>query len=62
MCRLQRSLTGSLVHSWWVVGGLGARGLVYHAWLGEHLARAVLARDESLLPVELRRWQPRAAT
>ena len=56
-CRLQRRLTVDLVCRWWVVGGLGARGLVYHAWLGEHLAQAVLAREESLLPAELRRWQ-----
>eukprot|EP00898_Chlorokybus_atmophyticus_P003870 jgi/Chlat1/4484/Chrsp29S04423 len=39
----------------WVAVGLGARGLVHHAWLGEVVAAAVLARDESLLPVELRR-------
>ncbi|EIE18262.1 FAD dependent oxidoreductase [Coccomyxa subellipsoidea C-169] len=43
---------------WWVVAGLGARGLVYHAWLGRLIARAVLADDESELPGELRRWQP----
>ena len=36
----------------------GARGLVYHAWLGQQLAAAVLAEDEQLLPAELRRWQP----
>ena len=44
-------------HSLWVVGGLGARGLVYHAWLGSMMAQAVLADDESLLPEQLRRWQ-----
>jgi glycine/D-amino acid oxidase-like deaminating enzyme len=43
---------------WWVAAGLGARGLVYHAWLGNLLARAVLADDEGLLPAELRRWKP----
>lgn len=42
---------------WWVVSGLGARGLVYHAWLGRLLAAAVLADDEAALPAELRRWQ-----
>ena len=41
----------------WVVGGLGARGLVYHAWLGSLVASAVLSSDESLIPVQLRRWQ-----
>ncbi|GAQ81431.1 hypothetical protein KFL_000800100 [Klebsormidium nitens] len=41
----------------WVVGGLGARGLVYHAWLAEKAARAVVHDDEALLPPVLRRWQ-----
>ncbi len=47
---------------WWVVAGLGARGLVYHAWLGRLAAAAVLADDEALLPAELRRWQARCGT
>jgi glycine/D-amino acid oxidase-like deaminating enzyme len=62
----QRSAQGSLPLAgkleaggkWWIVAGLGARGLVYHAWLGRLLARAVLGDDESALPRELRRWQP----
>ncbi len=37
----------------WLLGGLGARGLVYHAWLAERLARAVLDRDDGALPPEL---------
>lgn len=37
--------------------GLGARGLVYHAWLGELLASAVVADDESMLPEPLTRWR-----
>ena len=41
---------------WWAVTGLGARGLVYHAWLGEQLAAAVVADDEALLPGQLTRW------
>jgi glycine/D-amino acid oxidase-like deaminating enzyme len=41
----------------WVVGGLGARGLVYHAWLAEKAAAAIVHDDESLLPSVLRRWQ-----
>ena len=44
-------------HNLWVVGGLGARGLVYHAWLGSLMARAVLSGDEAVLPEQLRRWQ-----
>eukprot|EP00884_Botryococcus_braunii_P015276 jgi/Botrbrau1/2431/Bobra.0395s0053.1 len=42
---------------WWVVAGLGARGLVYHAWLGQLLAHAILEDDEALLPPELLRWK-----
>jgi hypothetical protein len=45
-------------HRWWAVTGLGARGLVYHAWLGTVLANAVIADDESVLAPELLRWQP----
>jgi glycine/D-amino acid oxidase-like deaminating enzyme len=42
---------------WWLIAGLGARGLVYHAWLGRLLAQAVITRDEGLLPSELLRWK-----
>lgn len=44
----------------WVVGGLGARGLVYHAWLGRLVAAAVLADSEEGLPAELLRWREAA--
>ncbi|GAB4818006.1 hypothetical protein N2152v2_005052 [Parachlorella kessleri] len=43
--------------NWWFVGGLGARGLVYHAWLGRLLADAVSRDDEGVLPPELLRWK-----
>lgn len=43
---------------WWIVGGLGARGLVYHAWLGKLLAQAVLQGSDTLLPIQLLRWKP----
>lgn len=43
--------------NWWFVGGLGARGLVYHAWLGKVLAEAALTGDEGALPEELLRWR-----
>ena len=29
--------------NWWVIGGLGSRGLLYSAWLGREVARAALA-------------------
>lgn len=38
----------------WYVGGLGARGLVYHGMLGEIVARAVLEDDDTHVPKELR--------
>jgi len=38
----------------WFVGGLGARGLVYHAMLAKTLARAVLTGDAGVIPSELR--------
>lgn len=41
----------------WVLAGLGARGLVYHAWLGAQVAAAVLAGDESVLAPELCAWR-----
>lgn len=42
---------------WWAVTGLGARGLVYHGWLGRIVAEAIAADDDSLLPPELLRWK-----
>ena len=44
-------------HNLWLVGGLGARGLVYHAWLGRLMARAVLSGDDMVFSEQLRRWQ-----
>jgi hypothetical protein len=29
--------------NWWIIGGLGSRGLLYSAWLGREVARAALA-------------------
>lgn len=54
-CARQESRLGR--SSFWVVGGLGARGLVYHAWLAEKSAAAIVHDDENLLPSVLRRWQ-----
>jgi len=48
---------GYLLCRWWVVGGLGARGLVYHAWLGELVVQAVLSDSEAALPSQLLRWK-----
>ena len=40
--------------NWWYVGGLGARGLVYHGMLGAIVAAAALSGDDALVPPELR--------
>ena len=52
-------LAGRLDGRVWIVLGLGARGLVYHAWLGKLLSQAILAGDDALLPEELLRWKAR---
>lgn len=41
----------------WLLVGLGARGLVYHAWLGKLLAAAVASNSEERLPAELLAWR-----
>jgi hypothetical protein len=41
----------------WLLVGLGARGLVYHAWLGQLVAQAVLSNSEQQLPQELLSWR-----
>lgn len=52
-------LAGRLDGRVWLILGLGARGLVYHAWLGKLLSQAILAGDDALLPEELLRWKAR---
>ena len=50
--------------NWWIVTGLGARGLVYHAWLGLKVARGVVSGDEGAMGregEELLGWRDRAA-
>ncbi|KAK4769487.1 hypothetical protein SAY86_027637 [Trapa natans] len=42
---------------YWFFGGLGARGLLYHALLGKLMAQAVLQGDDSILPSELTSWK-----
>ena len=44
-------------NNWWIVTGLGSRGLVYHAWLGKLLAYSIWYRTEDNLPQELVRWK-----
>ncbi|KAJ0030456.1 hypothetical protein Pint_14674 [Pistacia integerrima] len=41
----------------WLFGGLGSRGLLYHAWLGKLMAQAVLSCNEHRIPAELTAWK-----
>ncbi|XP_002961780.2 uncharacterized protein LOC9646940 isoform X1 [Selaginella moellendorffii] len=41
----------------WIFGGLGSRGLVYHAWLGSKVAQAVVLENQEVLPQEARQWK-----
>eukprot|EP00250_Pteridium_aquilinum_P003047 c13377_g1_i1 orf=260-1687(-) len=42
---------------YWILGGLGSRGLIYHAWLGKKVAEAVVSRSEACLPKEFLQWK-----
>ncbi|XP_022135025.1 uncharacterized protein LOC111007124 isoform X2 [Momordica charantia] len=42
---------------YWLLGGLGSRGLLYHGWLGKLTAQAVLSCNEKLIPSELTSWK-----
>lgn len=42
---------------YWLFGGLGSRGLLYHGWLGKLMAQAVLSCNEQLIPSELTSWK-----
>ncbi|KAL0345672.1 UNVERIFIED_CONTAM: hypothetical protein Sradi_4398500 [Sesamum radiatum] len=50
-------VVGSETCKYWLFTGLGARGLLFHGWLGKLLAQAVLSHDENLIPFELTSWK-----
>lgn len=50
---------GNCSSKYWLFGGLGARGLLYHAWLGKLMAQAVLSCCEEVIPCELTSWKTR---
>ncbi|CAN6459753.1 unnamed protein product [Victoria cruziana] len=54
---LNNLVGGSPKCRYWLLGGLGARGLLYHAWLGKLMAKAVISCDENQLPPELTAWK-----
>lgn len=41
----------------WLVGGLGARGLLYHGLVGKLTSQAVISCDESMIPFEFTHWK-----
>lgn len=45
--------------SCWILSGLGARGLLYHAFLGRRLAHAIVAGNARLIPGEAREVEVR---
>lgn len=50
-------LGGNHTCNYWLFGGLGSRGLLYHGWLGKLVARAMLFANEDLIPCELTSWK-----
>jgi glycine/D-amino acid oxidase-like deaminating enzyme len=43
--------------AFWLVGGLGARGLLYHGLVGKLTAKAVVSGDETIIPSEFTCWK-----
>jgi len=39
----------------WLYTGLGSRGILYHAWLSQQLAKAIVFHDANILPHQVRR-------
>lgn len=50
-------IDGDHACKYWLFTGLGARGLLFHGWLGKLMALAVLSSDENLIPSELTSWK-----
>ena len=48
---------GNHACKYWLFGGLGSRGLLYHGWLGNLTAHAVLSCNEGVIPSELTSWK-----
>ncbi|XP_026665039.2 uncharacterized protein LOC103719028 isoform X2 [Phoenix dactylifera] len=42
---------------YWLVGGLGSRGLLYHGLVGKLIAQAAISSDEKVLPLEFTSWK-----
>ena len=50
---------GNHTCKYWLFGGLGSRGLLYHGWLGKLMAQAVLLGNEDVIPSQLTSWRRR---
>lgn len=48
---------GNYACNYWLFGGLGSRGLLYHGWLGKLIAQAMLCSNEEVIPIELTSWK-----
>ncbi|XP_075675203.1 uncharacterized protein LOC142643147 isoform X3 [Castanea sativa] len=48
---------GNYACNYWLFGGLGSRGLLYHGWLGKLIAQAMLCSNEEIIPTELTSWK-----
>ncbi|XP_027336572.1 uncharacterized protein LOC113850292 [Abrus precatorius] len=48
---------GNHTCKYWLFGGLGSRGLLYHGWLGNLMAHAVLSCNEEVISSELTSWK-----
>ncbi|NGX55380.1 MAG: Hydrogen cyanide synthase subunit HcnC [Chlamydiae bacterium] len=46
-------IVGKIFDKMWFITGLGGKGLLYHAWVGDLLSQAMLANDPSNIPPEL---------
>ncbi|KAF9588715.1 hypothetical protein IFM89_014591 [Coptis chinensis] len=51
------AIIGNRRCKYWVFTGLGARGLLYHGWLGKLMAQAVHSGNEDVLPLESTSWR-----
>ncbi|TVU12317.1 hypothetical protein EJB05_45955, partial [Eragrostis curvula] len=48
--------------TFWLVGGLGARGLLYHGLVGKLTAQAAISCDENVIPSEFTCWKVNKAS
>ena len=46
-------LVGKVSEQIYFFTGLGSKGLLYHAWIGKHVARALLSANEKYFPTKL---------